>query len=507
MPTNIIEAGPARTYGSGWSIAGQGINEGLQSVLGYYQEYTKQKRFEQQQKQEMELKKQAVAERLAETQARQADREDAQNMRRAQEWEKNAPMMTEAQAMELPDYTQTVSTPTQPTGEQMGAMPNTGAAAAPLAGPTTKKELLRSKKFGDYTGFADFEGKRAAAAKRAEKEADWLPLQAPFMGMAAGTRVPPAAWALANKEADAKPQFEHGPGGAIYSVGKDGRLTLSVAGKEPAMGASDKKAAKEEAEAQMVADVREGDPESIPMRYRALVVQRAEGRGVVPRGGTNNIVDALAAAYNGTQDQGNIKARAALRQEITKGSASARGGQISRLNQFAGHLNDLQDASDKLSEHLGSSDWQTINYLDQKLTRAGKKGPIAAYTQWADTVINEYITAIKGGSPTNQDKQDFATLRDTTTAPQQRQEILDAMKLAIEERANDQESVWKQTFNGKSSSDSGTPMFNENYRWDPGMGIWRHQRRGLMQGAGGKNGLPAEPTASNPFGMKKPGSK
>jgi DNA-binding transcriptional ArsR family regulator len=64
MPTNVIEAGQARTYGSPWSTAGSAITEGLGQVLGYYQEYQRQKRFELQQQQEQKLKAQEMAEQL-----------------------------------------------------------------------------------------------------------------------------------------------------------------------------------------------------------------------------------------------------------------------------------------------------------------------------------------------------------------------------------------------------------------------------------------------------------
>jgi len=282
------------------------------------------------------------------------------------------------------------------------------------------------------------------------------------------------------------------------------------------VSASDRKAAKDESDAQMISDVRPGDPESIPVQYRALAIQRADGRGQVPRGSAYNIVDQLAAAYNGDSDVGNIKARQDLRKELIKGSPSARGGQVTRINQFAGHLNDLQEASDDINKHLANSDWQTINALDQKLTRSGKRGPLAAYKLWADTVINEYTTTLKGGMPTDQDKKDFATLHDTTTAPAVRQAIIDSMKLAIEERANAMESAWKGAFHGKSSVESGQPMFNENYRYDQDSGIWRHSRRGVMQGAasGPKRDpigildqgaiLLGNPQAGNPMGIPRP---
>jgi hypothetical protein len=470
MATRVFDVGQAPTYGSGWSTVGQAIDSGLQSVLGYYQEYTKQKRFEEQQKQEAKLRAQEMAERKQQN-------EDARNQRRALFATQKAQLLDPSNPNALPD--EFVDVKTVP--DEITSVPS-----GPEAPTFTTKQVRTPKTFveyGDYVAPLDFGGKQAAAAKKAEKEYEHT-LRMEELG---------------SKPRAAVQHIQDPVTGEIWGLDEEtGKFTKplgKVHVKEPAMSASDKKTAREDAEAEMIANVREGDPESIPVRYRALAIQRAEGRGVVPRGGSNNIVDALAAAYNGTQDQSNIKARAGLRSELVKGSPSARGGQVTRINQFAGHLNDLQDASEELNKHLANSDWQFINYLDQKLTRAGKKAPIRAYEQWADTVINEYIATVKGGTPTNQDTAMFQTLRDTTTAPQERQAIIDAMKLAIEERANDQESVWKQTF-GKPSTDSGQPMFNENYRYDPSTGTWRHQRRGVMQGAAGTagpGGAPKDP--------------
>ncbi len=306
-------------------------------------------------------------------------------------------------------------------------------------------------------------------------------------------------------------------GGSLYERDpQTGKWEIKVHGAEK-LSASDKKALKDEQEGAMISGIRPGDPDSIPAQYRAIVIQTAEGRGVVPRGGNPGLVNQMAAAYNGNLDISNVMARRTLRQELTKGSASARGGQVSRINQFAGHLNDLQDANDKINEHLANSDWQTLNWLDQKLTRSGKKGPLAAYNQWANTVINEYSATLKGGAPTDNDIKMFQTLRDTTASPAERQAVIDAMKLAIEERANAQESVWKQTF-GKSSVESGQPMFNENYRYDPDTGVWRHQRRGLLNKTKGESedaearkkrllNKPGENTLGAPqttYGLSKP---
>lgn len=177
MPTNVIEAGHARTYGSPWSTAGTAINEGLGQVLGYYQEYQRQKRFELQQTQEAKLKAQEMAERAEDRKYRQEDRLDAQNSRKAQQAELDVRLLTPEQALAMPEYTQEVKTMvpkemlnlTTPADPELGIAEQTTQLPSFSQKEELKKELLRTKKFGDYTAVLDYGGEQARRAKQAER--------------------------------------------------------------------------------------------------------------------------------------------------------------------------------------------------------------------------------------------------------------------------------------------------------------------------------------------------
>lgn len=378
MPTNVIEAGQARTYGSPWSTAGSAITEGLGQVLGYYQEYQRQKRFEMQQTQEAKIKAQEMAERAEQNKYIRESRVDADNARRAQN--------TAAKALMMDPNTDPAALPEEWVNKEVikgqelaGPMPD---GVSPLMGlDQTKLTPKKFVEFGEYVAPLDLGGKQAAATKRAEKQADWLPIREDFMGYRAGEQVPPAVWALANKQADEKPQFEHGPGGAIYSVGKGGQLSLAVPGKEPAMSPADRKALQDESTNAMLDSIVPGNADSIPPQYRDMVVAFTDGRGIKPRAGTNvNLLQQMAWKYNPTLDMQTIEARGQLRKDLTKGSQTARGGQITSLNTLGAHLKSLEEAANELQgSSLANSGFAAANWLAQKATPSSTHGVLAKY--------------------------------------------------------------------------------------------------------------------------------
>lgn len=218
MPTNVIDAGHARTYGSAWSTAGQAINEGLGQVLGYYQEYQRQKRFEAQQAQEAHLRAQEMADRAEYREAQRKQMEDMSNQRKALAATQRAQLMgADVDPNALPEDwvdTKTVEAP------KFSGLPD---QAAEFAGPqasqiqvgTEQKAVKTPKKFveyGDYVAPLDFGGVEATKQAQLAKQADWLPIQndVTIAGQTfkAGTRVPPAIWALAGKET-AAPKTEN----------------------------------------------------------------------------------------------------------------------------------------------------------------------------------------------------------------------------------------------------------------------------------------------------------
>jgi hypothetical protein len=94
--------------------------------------------------------------------------------------------------------------------ELAGPMPD---GVSPLMGKD--QEVKTPKKFveyGDYVAPLDFGGVEAAKQAQLAKQADWLPIQSDVtiagQTFKAGTRVPPAIWALAGKET-APPKTEN----------------------------------------------------------------------------------------------------------------------------------------------------------------------------------------------------------------------------------------------------------------------------------------------------------
>jgi hypothetical protein len=163
MPTNVVRVGPAASYGSPWEDVGDTINQGLQSVLGYYQEYTKQKRFEEQQKYERQQKAAEMAERAEQNKFIREQQMDTVNARRAQQAEQDALRLTPEAALQLPDYTETV------TSELAGPPSLDEQGNEVSAGTEQKKRLLKTKKFGDYNAVLDYGGEGARKAALTEK--------------------------------------------------------------------------------------------------------------------------------------------------------------------------------------------------------------------------------------------------------------------------------------------------------------------------------------------------
>ncbi len=218
------------------------------------------------------------------------------------------------------------------------------------------------------------------------------------------------------------------------------------------------------------------DINSIPPALRAQVKAIAEGRQAPPAlgnrpGSPGFHLMAYVNAYDPDASFEAVQARWKAHGELTRGGPTSRGGQMTNLNTFADHLNVLQDKADELNNKLANSDWQSINWLDQKLTRSGKKGPIAAYDEAAKTFVTEYIKTLKGASPTDQENREFAKIKDPTLAPAERQAAIDTLKQFVESRANEQETWYTQQF-GRSSAEErdagirGRPFLGESWTWD-----------------------------------------
>ncbi len=231
MPTNVIDAGHARTYGSGWSTAGQAINEGLGQVLGYYQEYQRQKRFELQQQQEQKLKAQEMAERAEEKKWINEERMDVRNARKAAQAERDALMLTEEQALAMPEYTSETKTMvpketlklTTPADPELGIPEQTTEMPSFSQKEELKKQLLRTKKYGDYTAVLDWGGEQARRAKEAERQADWVTLPNDLtlpngLTYKAGTKVPPTIAAAGNKASGSVQHIQDPVTGQIWGL-------------------------------------------------------------------------------------------------------------------------------------------------------------------------------------------------------------------------------------------------------------------------------------------------
>lgn len=219
-----------------------------------------------------------------------------------------------------------------------------------------------------------------------------------------------------------------------------------------------------------------GDLSSVPPALRGQVKAIAEGRQAPPSlgnrpGSPGFQLMAYVNAYDPEASFEATTARWKAHQEMNKGTATSRGGQITNLNTFADHLDVLQKKSDELGAHLANSDWQTINWLDQKMTRSGKRGPISAYESAVNTFVTEYIKTLKGGSPTNQEQAEFNKLRNPTLSPAERQAAINTLKEFVESRANEQETWYTQAF-GRTSADDrdggvkGRPFLGGRWVWD-----------------------------------------
>lgn len=219
-----------------------------------------------------------------------------------------------------------------------------------------------------------------------------------------------------------------------------------------------------------------GDISTVPPGLRAQVKAIAEGRQAPPAlgnrpGSPGFQLMAYVNAYDPDASFEAATARWKAHQELNRGSATSRGGQLTNLNTFADHLDVLQKKSDELSKNLANSNWETINWLDQKMTRSGKKGPISAYEAAVNTFVTEYIKTLKGGSPTNQEQAEFDKLRNPALSPAERQAAINTLKEFVESRANEQETWYTQSF-GRTSADDrdagvkGRPFLGGRWVWD-----------------------------------------
>lgn len=236
MATRVYEAGPARTYGSAWSTAGQAINEGLGTVLGYYQEYQRQKRFEQQQQQEARIKAQEMAERK--------EMNDLQKKRYQAEMDAAEVQNLERMAMLTPQAPDEFTTTTPTMATDVGIKDQGAEFGGPLASEIQvgeKKTPMRTKRVGAYTAVLDWGGEQARKAKEAAEQADWVTLQQDVdlgkLGVhKAGTKIPPALAALIEKPVKPETQvlngalYERQSDGSWKSVAREAKQTDGVAG-------------------------------------------------------------------------------------------------------------------------------------------------------------------------------------------------------------------------------------------------------------------------------------
>jgi hypothetical protein len=239
------------------------------------------------------------------------------------------------------------------------------------------------------------------------------------------------------------------------------------------------------------------DPSTIPAQYRNQVVAIAEGRQKVPSlgnrpGSPGYQLMQLVNDYDPSADFSTVNARWAARQEMTKGSAQSRGGQITRLNQLSGHLGELEDASNLLTESgLSNSDSELVNRADMAATLSANRGPIASFNAAANTVVQEYIAAVTGGRPTEAEEKTFKEIQNPAAAPAYRKAAINRLRSLAQDRANAQEDWHVQTF-GRPSASAGKPLFGRG--WEYTDGGWRmttgHAASPGDGAAGGSTQLP-----------------
>lgn len=176
MATNVIYGGQ-HGYDDSWNDMGRGIQQGLQGVLGFYQDYTRQKRFELQQQEDHRIKAQQMAERAQQNEAIRENYEDARNARRAQAATQRA-LLTPADTdiSQLPPewvQEQTVQAPKMATDVGIKDAPEEvgGPLASQIQVGTQEKTVKKPKayvEYGDYVAPLDIGG--VAAQKRATAE-------------------------------------------------------------------------------------------------------------------------------------------------------------------------------------------------------------------------------------------------------------------------------------------------------------------------------------------------
>lgn len=139
------------------------ITSGVGAVLGIFDDYQRQKRFEVNEAQQSRIRAQQMAEQAEQRRLLEQEREDVRNARRAQQAERDALSLSPEAAMGMPEYTEEYDAPL---AGPPGIDPVTGKEVT--AGTEKKRRLLKTKKFGDYTAVLDFGGE--GARKRALEE-------------------------------------------------------------------------------------------------------------------------------------------------------------------------------------------------------------------------------------------------------------------------------------------------------------------------------------------------
>lgn len=263
-----------------------------------------------------------------------------------------------------------------------------------------------------------------------------------------------------------------------------------------------------------------GDISTIPVALRGQVRAIAEGRQAPPSlgnrpGSPGFHLMAYVNAYDPDASFEATQARWKAHNELSKGSGTSRGGQMTNLNTFADHLDILQSKADELNAHLANSDWSSLNALDQRFTRSSKRGPMTGYTDAANTFVTEYIKTLKGAAPTNVEQAEFNKIRDTTLSPAERQASIDTLKEFVESRANEQETWYTQQFGRPSADDrtagvKGRPFLGGRWTWDGTR--WSIPRGGSASAPGQRDPVGVlksgektlgNPQAGNPLGISR----
>lgn len=504
MSTRVFDVGPAPTYGSAWSTAGSAINEGLSSVLGYYQQYQQQKRFEAQQQQDAKFKAMEMAERAEQNKAAREAREDAINQRRAAEWEKNAPLMTEEQAMQLPDYTEEAMLP------KMSGLPDApdefgGPPSSQIqVGTEKKKQLLRSKKFGEYTGFADFGGQRAAAQKKQER-------------IDTGQAVPATPELTAQLAKLGLGNFTDVVPQTVMGLYQQHLRDTSAEERDAARQASAEKIAANRDAAMLkkmttsVADTADtihpdlSGPELLDAITKenpgtgALLAGIVDGsidpaKSASIRGNRRELLTSLAKRVDGSYDATIQPTRGKMRTDYATGDVSKN---VRSINTAINHLGTLKDAVETLDP--SSYPWlnKPINWFYDK---TGSSKVTAVKTAMLATAT-EMAAALKGGraAPSQTEIDEQLRVLDQTGSPEQWNKIIQQRGELLSARLNAARQGWIDTFGEEPKK----PLI----RTDTRKTMRRLGMEHLLEETGSAD-VPGEGgghEAPNPFGLKRPG--